>query len=295
MQKIFITGASSGIGYALAHEYAKRYQYTGCIIGLAARRGEHLQQLASDLQNQYNISCSIYPLDVRDSAACKSAAEDFIARYGAPNIVIANAGVSRGTLTEYSEDTVAFQAVMDINVMGMVHIFQPFIHSMIGAIKPVSIQDGMQNNVNQPSGQSGTSVTQHSNIQNAQLVGIASVAGIRGLPGAGAYSASKAAAVSYLESLRIEMAAKNIAVTTIAPGYIRTPMTDVNRYSMPFLMDADIAAAKFVDAISAKRRFVVIPWQMGWLARFMRFIPPFLWDWAMKNAPRKQRTHWDGL
>jgi short-subunit dehydrogenase len=124
----------------------------------------------------------------------------------------------------------------------------------------------------------------------AQLVGIASVAGIRGLPGAGAYSASKAAAIAYLESLRVEMLHHNIAVTTIAPGYIRTPMTDINTYSMPFLMDADIAAVKFVNAIENKRRFIVIPWQMGWVARLMRLIPPVLWDFMAKNAPHKPRA-----
>lgn len=281
MQKIFITGASSGIGQALAHEYAKRHQHTGCIIGLAARRSEHLQQLASDLQKRYNTSCKIYPLDVRDSIACKLAAEDFINHYGAPNIVIANAGVSRGTLTELSEDISAFQAVLDINVMGMVLTFQPFIQAMIEAVKADRITQGV-------STLDVKSTSKPANF-DAQLVGIASVAGIRGLPGAGAYSASKAAAITYLESLRIEMAAHDIAVTTISPGYIRTPMTDVNSYSMPFLMDADIAAAKFIDAIHAKRRYIVIPWQMGLVARVMRLLPPFLWDWAMKNAPRKKR------
>ncbi len=263
---IFITGASSGIGNALAHEYAKRYKNTNVNIGLIARRSEHLQQLATELQNQYQINCAIYPLDVRDSVALQTAAQDFIARFGAPNIVIANAGVSRGTLTEHKEDIAAFQAVFDINVMGIVNTFQPFIESM----KTLAQQN-----------------------QTAQLVGVASVAGIRGLPGAGAYSASKAAAISYLESLRVEMAREHIAVTTIAPGYIRTPMTAVNEYKMPFLMDADVFAHKFADAVDAKRRFVVIPWQMGVLARLMRFVPPFLWDFAMKKAPHKKRLDWD--
>ncbi len=262
--KVFITGASSGIGEALAVEYAKRYAGSTIIIGLAARRSEHLQKLQATLQDSYKAQCATYPLDVRDSAALASAGANFIQQYGAPDIVIACAGVSRGTLTEYQEDIAAFQAVMDINVMGLVHTFQPFIAAM-------------------------------KTIGKGQLVGIASVAGIRGLPGAGAYSASKAAAISYLESLRVEMAANNIAVTTIAPGYIRTPMTDVNQYKMPFLMDADIAARKFVNAIEHKRRFVVIPWQMGCLARFMRFIPPFLWDWTMRKAPYKPRLDWDWL
>lgn len=260
--KVFITGASSGIGEALATEYAKRHK--NIILGLVARRSEHLQNLKNALENTYNIKCAIYPLDVRDSKALATAADEFIQQFGTPDIVIACAGVSRGTLTEHQEDITAFQAVMDINVMGLVHTFQPFIAAMRA-------------------------------IGHGQLVGIASVAGVRGLPGAGAYSASKAAAISYLESLRVEMAASNIAVTTIAPGYIRTPMTDVNTYKMPFLMDADVAAVKFVRAIEHKRRFVVIPWQMGWVAKFMRFIPPFLWDFAMKKAPYKPRLNWDWL
>jgi short-subunit dehydrogenase len=268
MIKILITGASSGIGSTLAHEYAKRFANTQSTIGLVARRSEYLQQLADELQTQYQITCAIYPLDVRDTAALQAAAQDFIARFGTPNIVIANAGVSRGTLTEHKEDIAAFQAIMDINVMGMVHTFQPFIAAM-----KLSAAKG----------------------EAAQLVGVASVAGIRGLPGAGAYSASKAAVNSYLESLRVEMQPFNIAVTTIAPGYIRTPMTDVNEYKMPFLMDADVFAHKFANAVAAKRRFVVIPWQMGWVARLMRLIPPFLWDFAMKKAPHKKRLDWDWL
>ena len=258
--KVFITGASSGIGQALAHEYAKRYKNTNTFIGLAARRSEHLQNLQQTLQDTYKIKCAIYPLDVRDHTALGDAAADFIQQHGTPDVVIANAGVSSGTLTEQQQDIAAFQAVMDINVLGLVHTFQPFISAMRAAGK-------------------------------GQLVGIASVAGIRGLPGAGAYSASKAAAIAYLESLRVEMLHHNIAVTTIAPGYIRTPMTDINSYRMPFLMDADVAAAKFVNAIEHKRRFVVIPWQMGCVARLMRFIPPVLWDFLAKNAPHKSRVN----
>jgi short-subunit dehydrogenase len=127
------------------------------------------------------------------------------------------------------------------------------------------------------------------------LVGIASVAGVRGLPGAGAYSASKAAVISYLESLRVELNQEGISVTTIAPGYIKTPMTDINQYGMPFLMAPDVAARKFAQAISNKKRFIVIPWQMGWVARLMRFLPPWLWDFALKNAPRKAHVNWDWL
>lgn len=263
MKKIFITGASSGIGQALAIEYAKRYQHQGVSIGLIARRSEHLQLIATQLTQQYQAKCYPYVCDVRDAASVAKAAHDFVQQVGAPNIVIANAGVSVGTLTEYAEDVSAFQAVMDINVMGMVHTFQPFINAM-----------------KQP----------RTTGEQAQLVGVASVAGVRGLPGAGAYSASKAAAMTYLESLRTEMQHHDIAVTTVAPGYIRTPMTDINTYSMPFLMDVDVFAKKFVDAVEQQKRFTVIPWQMGVVARLMRFIPPVLWDRLTRNAPHKSRN-----
>lgn len=265
MKKIFITGASSGIGLALATAYAAQYQQQEVTLGLVGRNLNALQQLAKQLKENYHTVCAIYTVDVRNHEALCAAANDFITRIGTPQLVIASAGVSRGTLTEHPEDISAFQAVMDINVMGMVHTFSPFIASM--------------KQLKQPS----------------QLVGIASVAGIRGLPGAGAYSASKAATIAYLESLRVEMQHNNIHVTTIAPGYIRTPMTDINTYKMPFLMDAPVFAQKSLAAIAQKRRFVVIPWQMGWLTRVLRIIPPFIWDWIMRNAPHKERTKWDWL
>ena len=254
--KIFITGASSGIGQALAEHYAKE----GAILGLAARRAD----LLTSLQNSLPTETCIYALDVRDAEALDKAAHDFIARFGVPDIVIANAGVSAGTLTENRDDIHTFKGIIDINLLGMVHTFQPFIHAMKQAKK-------------------------------GSLVGIASVAGVRGLPGAGAYSASKAAVITYLESLRVELSVDDIHVTTIAPGYIKTPMTDINQYSMPFLMAPERAALKFAKAIARKKRFVVIPWQMGCLARLMRFLPPWLWDLIMRNAPRKAHANWDWL
>jgi len=254
--KVFITGASSGIGQALAEHYAKE----GAIIGLAARRQDRL----NTLQDSLTTETIIYALDVRDAGALEAAALDFITRFGTPDIVIANAGVGAGTLTENKEDNNTFKGVIDINLLGMVHTFQPFIAPMKQA------------------GKGG-------------LVGIASVAGIRGLPGAGAYSASKAAVIAYLESLRVELSLDGISVTTIAPGYIKTPMTDINEYPMPFLMAPEVAAKKFASAIAKKKRFIVIPWQMGVLARLMRLLPHWLWDFMMKHAPRKAHANWDWL
>ena len=261
---IFITGASSGIGQALAIAYAKRYKQQ-VKLGLLGRNTDALEQLAAKLKATYATDSKIYMVDVRQPEAVQQAATSFISTYGATNIVIAAAGVSRGTLTENPEDTAAFQAVMDINVMGMLHTFSPFIESMQQSSEP------------------------------CHLVGIASVAGIRGLPGAGAYSASKSAVISYLESLRVEMRPYNIHVTTIAPGYIKTPMTAINQYKMPFLMDVDIFAEKCIKAVETKTRFKIIPWQMGWVAKLMRLMPTWLYDKLASHAPHKKRTDWDWL
>lgn len=249
--KVFITGASSGIGEALAVYYAAK----GATLGLAARRAEALEALNRRLGG--NHAC--YALDVADAPALHAAAGNFIARCGAPDIVVASAGVSAGTLSEYEEDLEAFRRIMDINVYGMAASFAPFIKAMqtVGG--------------------------------DRRLVGIASVAGIRGLPGAEAYSASKAAAIAYLESLRLEMRPYGIKVVTIAPGYIETPMTAVNPYKMPFLLPADQAAACFAAAIERGVSYTVIPWQMGVVAKILRALPNWLYDRLFTSAPRKPR------
>lgn len=249
--KVFITGASSGIGEALAVYYAAQ----GATLGLAARRAEALAALNRRLGGQH----ACYALDVVDAPALHAAAGDFIARFGAPDIVIANAGVSAGTLSEYEEDLDAFRRVMDTNVFGMAATFAPFIKTMQAA------------------------------GGERRLVGVASVAGIRGLPGAEAYSASKAAAIAYLESLRLEMRPCGIKVVTIAPGYIETPMTAVNPYKMPFLLPADVAAERFAAAIGRGVSYTVIPWQMGVVAKVLRALPNWLYDRLFTSAPRKPR------
>lgn len=249
--KVFITGASSGLGEALAVCYAAK----GASLGLAARRGEVLAALNERLGGRH----ACYPLDVADAPALHEAATDFIARFGAPDIVIANAGVSAGTLTEHEEDLAVFRRIMDINVYGMAATFAPFIPAM------------------------------KSTGGERRLVGIASVAGIRGLPGAEAYSASKAAAIAYLESLRLEMRPAGIKVVTIVPGYIATPMTEINPYPMPFLLAADQAAGRFATAIERGTSYTVIPWPMGIVAKLLRLLPNWLYDILFTRAPRKPR------
>ena len=261
LRKVFITGASSGIGSALASYYARQ----GAVLGLAARRGEQLQALAERLCGEGAPTVRCYPLDVTDAAALRAAADDFMARHGAPDIVIANAGVSSGTLTECAADLEAIKRIFEINVYGMAATFSPFIGAMRGT-------------ANQGS------------KTGARLVGIASVAGIRGLPGAEAYSASKAAAITYLESLRIELRGSGIKVVTIAPGYIATPMTAINPYRMPFLLQADEAARRFARAIERGASYTVIPWPMGIVAKVLRLLPNPLYDWLFSKAPHKPRV-----
>jgi short-subunit dehydrogenase len=255
--RVVITGASSGLGMALSRQYLER----GAIVAACARRGELLQGLAAKYPDQ--VFC--YALDVRDSHAVQNAASDFIARAGVPDVVIANAGVSLGTLTEHAEDLDAFQQVMDINVLGIVKTFQPFIAAMRANSSP-------------DKGRAG-----------GVLVGIASVAGFRGLPGASAYSASKAAAISYLESLRVELRGSGVKVVTICPGYIKTPMTAVNPYNMQFILDADEAARRMVRAIERQTAYTVIPWQMGLVGLVLRLLPRWLYDAMFAKAPRKPR------
>jgi short-subunit dehydrogenase len=248
--KVFITGASTGIGEALARRYGSQEN----TLGLAARREDLLRSLSASLP----ATCSIHALDVADTQSVAAAAQAFLDRHGAPDLVIANAGISVGTHGDEIADAAKLARVLAVNVTGMAATLAAFAPAMLKA-------------------RSGT------------LCGIASVAGFRGLPGAGAYSASKAAAISWLESLRVELHGTGVSVVTICPGYIDTPMTQANRYGMPFLLPADEAARRFARAIAAKRRLAVIPWQMAIVARLMAAMPAWLYDRAAARAPRKSR------
>ena len=254
-RRVFITGASSGIGSALARHYARQ----GAALGLVARRTDRLAELAAELNIAGAASVFTYPLDVTDADALQAAGDDFMMHAGSPDVVIANAGVSSGTLTEHREDLAAIRRILDINVYGLATTFAPFIPAMR---------------------QRGT----------GRLVGIASVAGIRGLPGAEAYSASKAAAIAYLESLRVELRSSGVRVVTIAPGYIDTPMTEHNPYPMPFKLPVDEAARRFASAIERGSSYTVIPWQMGIVAKVLRLLPNWLYDRLFAKAPHKPRA-----
>jgi len=250
-RNVFITGASAGIGAALVRHYAAQ----GANLGLFARRPAALAALAHTLPAE---RVAVHAGDVRDPVALACAAGEFVARFGAPDVVIANAGVSLGALTEHPEDLPTFRTVVDTNVLGIVHTFAPFVAAMRTA-------------------------------RRGTLVGIASVAGFRGLAGSGAYSASKAAAITYLESLRLELRGSGVCVVTICPGYIATPMTETNPYRMPFLLDVDKAARLIARAIARRKRFYVLPWQMAIAGCVLRVLPRPIYDAVFARAPRKTR------
>lgn len=256
MQTVFITGASSGIGAALARRYAQE----GAVLGLVARRADALHALVATLPN--SARHHVYAVDVTDSAALAQAARQFIEAEGGADIVIANAGISQGTLTEFSEDLPVFKRIMEINVCATVATFMPFIDTMKVRVK----------------------------TQPCRLVGIGSVAGMRGLPGAEAYSASKAAVISYCESLRIELRQSGIKVVTIVPGYIDTPMTQINDYRMPFLMPVARFVDQVVQTIATGNSYRVIPWQMGVVAKVLKLLPNPVYDFAFARAPHKKRA-----
>jgi short-subunit dehydrogenase len=249
----FITGASSGIGQALAW----RYHQAGWRLALAARRTHEIEQWARDKQLPPD-RFAVYAADVADVDTIVAAGRACIERQGMPDAVIANAGISVGMDTAFREDLAVMARTYATNNVGLAATFHPFIEGMVKR-------------------------------GSGRLVGIASVAGIRGLPGHGAYCSSKAAVISYCESLRGELRASGVKVVTILPGYIDTPLTRENRYSMPFLMQPADFADRAFQAIEAGASYRVIPWQMGLVAKLMRALPNAIYDRALAGRPRKHR------
>ncbi len=249
----YITGASSGIGQALA----LRYHQAGYRLALVARRTEAVQLWAQS-QGIQASQFSVYGADVCNIASITQAGLACIQTQGLPDVVIANAGISLGVDTAIREDIDIMRRVFETNNIGMAATFQPFIQPM-------------------------------SQRQRGTLVGMASVGGIRGLPGHGAYCASKAAVISYLESLRGETRGSQVKVVTLVPGYVATPLTQKNRYSMPFLMQPNTFADQAFKAISNGNSYRVIPWQMGVVAKLMRLLPNPVFDWLLQGRERKHR------
>ena len=250
---VFITGASSGIGQALA----LRFHQAGWRLGLVARRTSVVESWAT-ANGISTSSYQIYSADVSTASSIVAAGLACMQQQGLPDVVIANAGISIGMDTRECDDLEVMAQTFATNNIGLAATFHPFIEAM----------------------------TQRG---SGALVGMGSVAGIRGLPGHGAYCASKAAVIAYCESLRGELKSSGLQVVTICPGYIDTPLTQKNSYSMPFLMNPDVFADKAFSAIAQGASYRVIPWQMGVVAKLLRVLPNAVFDKVLAGRPRKSR------
>ena len=250
---VFITGASSGIGQALA----VRCHQAGWRLALVGRRDAALRAWAQErgwAPGRYQV----YAADVSVPASVIAAGEACLAQQGLPDVVIASAGISVGVDTAARSDLDVMARTFAVNNLGMAATFHPFVAAMRAR-------------------------------GSGRLVGIASVAAIRGLPGHGAYCASKAGVVNYCESLRGELCDAGVDVLTIVPGFIDTPLTRGNRYAMPFLMSAPAFADRAFKAIEVGRSYCVIPWQMGIAAKLLRMLPNRWFDRVMQGRGRKAR------
>lgn len=250
---VFITGASSGIGQALAEAYARR----GWRLALVARRESVLRDWVRT-QGLPPERVTVLAADVRHVDSIVPAAQRCLAEQGLPDVVIANAGFSVGIDTAEIDDLAVLSDLYATHNVGTAATFHAFVKPMRAA-------------------------------RRGTLVGIASVGALRGMPGHGGYCASKAAVVSYCESLRVELRGTGVRVVTLLPGFVDTPLTAANRYPMPFLMTPPAFAERALAAIASGTSYRVIPWQMGWVAKALRLLPNGLFDRAFAGRARKQR------
>ncbi|MDT5124150.1 MAG: hypothetical protein QOC96_3632 [Acidobacteriota bacterium] len=248
---VFITGASSGIGRALAVELGRK----GAWLGLLARRGETLREIAKEVEEAGGRALAL-PADVRDADAVRVAADKLRAEFGRIDVLVANAGVG---VTTDAKDLQAQEVadVIGINVLGAVN--------SVTAVLPEMLKPG-----------------------SGQLVAISSLAAYRGLPKSGAYCASKAAVSAFFESLRLDLRGSGVDVTIIHPGFIKTPLTAGRHAQMPFLMELDDAIKKIIRAIEARKKSYAFPWQLATIVRAGRLMPTALYDRiATRNSFRE--------
>jgi short-subunit dehydrogenase len=231
---VFITGASSGLGEGLARHYAE----PGAIIGLCARRAALLAELAKEIEAK-GARAIVYAVDVSDTEGMQQAAAEFIAACGRVDLVIANAGIGIPHRTLEGE-TESIAKLMRINVIGVTNTVVPFV--------PALVKQG-----------SGT------------LVAVSSLAGHRGLPGRAAYSASKAAVITFMDGLRLDLHGTGVHAMTLCPGFVHTPLTAVLSGKLPFAISCDEAVHLMSNAIANRKKTYIFPWQVRIMRFFLRF------------------------
>jgi len=238
-QVAVITGASSGIGWSLARVLAAE----GCKVGLVARRMDRLSTLAAEI-SQAGGTAAFAPADVGDRQQTLQAIRTVREALGPVDLLIANAGVGKPTFLD-PVNVADVEEMFRVNTLGVVYAIE--------AVLPEMLKRGQ-----------------------GHLSAVSSLAAYKGLPGESAYCASKAAVNSYLEGLRIQLRTKGIAVTTICPGFIRTPMTAGHEFHMPFLMESDEAARRIVGALRRRVKVYDFPYPMKVLMRLTALLPDWL-------------------
>jgi len=250
-----VTGACGGLGQALARQLLD----AGAHVALVGLNREVLETLAARAPGR----SAIYTPDVSDSDAMQAMAAEWMACAGLPDLVVANAGVAGGFDPTEASDLAVMRRMLEINLLGPATTFQPFLQALRAA-----------------PGATGA---------RCALVGVASIAGWRGMPGNGAYCASKGGLLRYLESLRAECRGTGLSVHTVSPGYLRTPLTAGNRFAMPGLLDADVAARALLRGVASGREHIVLPRHIGWLSRLLACLPARWHDRILLGQPRKPR------
>lgn len=248
---VLITGASSGIGGALAVELGKR----GASVGLVARRAESLKEVAREVEAAGGRALAL-AADVTDARAVRAAADELREKFGAVDLLVANAGIA-GLTDDYARLGELVSETIEINVIGAAN--------SVAAVLPEMVARGQ-----------------------GHLVAISSLASYRGLPKSGAYCASKAAMNALFESLRLDLKGTGVDVTIIKPGFIKTPLTAGRQARMPYLMELDDATQKILRAIEARRTAYSFPWQLASIVRLGRLMPDRLYDRiALRNSFRE--------
>jgi short-subunit dehydrogenase len=242
-QVVVITGASSGIGWALTKELAKH----GAKLGLLARRRDKLEELAAEVRAA-GVAVAVAPADVVVRDQVQQAVRELRGQLGPIDLLIANAGVGAPTLLN-PVNIEQVERMFQVNLFGLVYSIEAVLPEMLERKK-------------------------------GHIAGVSSMAAYKGLPGESAYCASKAAVNTYLEGLRIQLRQHGIAVTTICPGFVKTPMTEPFEFKMPFVMEADAAARRMVRALRRRRKVYNFPWPTAVLMKLTRWLP----DWVMARG-----------
>jgi short-subunit dehydrogenase len=232
----WVTGASQGIGAAVALRLAE----SGWIVAGSARSEDQLAELVAKSEAMTG-TIHAFPLDVTDEGAARAVFAEIGARLGPVDLVILNAGTHQPIDgTRFAVDPV--RKLVEVNLMGTAHCLAPVIEDFVAR-------------------------------ETGRIAVVASVAGYRGLPTASGYGATKAGLINMCEALRPELREKGVILSCITPGFVKTPLTDKNPFSMPFLITPETAARRIVEGLQSDRFEITFPRRFTYILKLLRMLP----------------------